>query len=96
LQARNSTSKEHNSVLARNKKWCEQKPGKVKKNVSFKKDPKYYDPTTKMLRFLISGNPKSNKACPELAAGKKCAGPSFIRARGGARGREERRGRKRE
>ena len=50
-------------------------PGKVKKSVSFKKDPKYYDPSTKMLRFLIGGNPKSNKACPKLATGKKCAGP---------------------
>jgi len=54
LQVRNSTSKEHNSVLARNKKWCEQKPGKVKKNVSFKKDPKYYNPSTKTLRFLMA------------------------------------------
>jgi len=37
---RNSTSRERNAVLARNKKWCEPKSGKVKKNVSFKKDPK--------------------------------------------------------
>ena len=28
--------------------------GKVKKNVSFKKDPEYYDPNTKMLRFLTA------------------------------------------
>ena len=53
--------------------------GKVKKNVSFKKDPKYYDPSTKMLRFIIGGNPKSNKACPKEAAGKKCAGPCAFR-----------------
>ena len=50
---RNSTSRERNAVLARNKKWCEPTPGKVKKNVSFKKDPKYCDPTTKLLRLLV-------------------------------------------
>jgi len=50
-------------------------PGRVKKNVSFKKDSKFNDPNTKMLRFLIGGNPKSNRLCPRLAAGKKCAGP---------------------
>ena len=44
MQARNSTSKERNAVLARNKKWCEQKPGKVKKNVSFKKGPEVLRP----------------------------------------------------
>jgi len=54
-------------------------PGRVKKSVSFKKDPKYYDPSTKMLRFIIGGNPKSNKACPKEAAGKKCAGPCAFR-----------------
>ena len=75
MQARNSTNKERNSVLARNKKWCEQKPGKVKKNVSFKKDPKYRDPATKLLRLLVGGNPKSNKPCAKIAAGKNCAGP---------------------
>ena len=75
MQARNSTNKERNSVLARNKKWCEQKPGKVKKNVSFKKDPKYCDPATKLLRLLVGGNPKSNKPCAKIAAGKNCAGP---------------------
>jgi len=52
---------------------------KKKKSVSFKKDPKYYDPSTKMLRFIIGGNPKSNKACPKEAAGKKCAGPCAFR-----------------
>jgi len=50
-------------------------PGKVKKSVSFKKDPKYYDPTTQMLPSLMGGNPKSNKACPKLAAGRKRTGP---------------------
>jgi len=75
LQARKSTSKERNAVLARNKKWCEQKPGKVKKNVSFKKDPEYCDPGAKLLRLLVLGNPKSNKLCAKVAAGKKCAGP---------------------
>ena len=69
------TSKERNSVLARNKKWCEQKPGKVKKNVPFKKDLKYCDAATKLLRVLVGGNPKSNKQCAKMAAGKKCAGP---------------------
>jgi hypothetical protein len=47
LQARNSTSKERNAVLARNEKWCKQEPGKVKKNVSFKKDPNFCEPATK-------------------------------------------------
>jgi len=61
LQARNSKSKERNSVLARNKKWCKQKPGKVKKNVSFKKDPKYYDPSTKMLRFLMAETKRTTR-----------------------------------
>jgi len=75
LQARNSTGKERNSVLTRNKKWCEQKPAKVKKNVSFKNHPKYCDPATKLLRLLVGGNPKSNKPCAKIAAGKKCAGP---------------------
>jgi len=66
VQARNAT---------RNKKGCEQKPAKVKKNVSFKKDPKYCDPATKLLRLLVGGNPKSNKPCAKIVAGKKCAGP---------------------
>ena len=44
--------------------------------------------------MLVGRNPKSNKPCVKIAAGKKCAAPSFIRARGGARGREERRGKK--
>jgi len=48
-------------------------PGRGKKGVSFKKDPKYYDPSTKMLRFLIGGNPKSNKTCSKVTARKKCA-----------------------
>ena len=74
MQARNSTSKEQNSVLARNKKWCEQKPCKVKKNVSIKKDPKYRDPATNLLRLLVCSNPKSNKPCAKIAARKKCAG----------------------
>ena len=47
MQARNSTSKERNAVLARNEKWCKQEPGKVKKNVSFKKDPNFCEPATK-------------------------------------------------
>ena len=47
LRARNSTNNGRNTVLARNKKWCEQKPGKVKKNVSFKKDPNFCEPATK-------------------------------------------------
>jgi len=75
LQARNITSKERNAVLARNKKWCEQKPGKVKKNVSFKKDPKYCDPATKLLRLLVCRNPKISKPCAKIAARKKYAGP---------------------
>jgi len=62
-------------VLARNKKWCEQKPGKVKENVSFKKDPKYCDAASKLLRVLVARNPKSNKPCAKIAAGRKCAGP---------------------
>jgi len=98
LQARNSTSKERNSVLTRNKKWCEQKPGKVKKNVSFKKDPKYYDPNTKMLRFLMAETQRTTRRVlnqrPKRSA--QVHAPSFIRVRSGARGREERRGRKRE
>jgi len=75
LPARNSTSQERNAVLARDKKWCEQNPGKVKKNVSFKKDPKYCDPATKLLRLLVCGNPKSNKPCAKIATRKNCAGP---------------------
>ena len=75
LKARNSTGKKGNSVLTRNKKWCEQKPAKVKKNVSFKKDPKYCDPATKFLRLLVGGNPKSNKPFAKIVAGKKCADP---------------------
>ena len=71
----NSTSKERNSVLPRNKKWCEQKPGKVKKNLSFKKHTKYCDPATKLLRLLVGGNPKSNKLCAKIAARKQCTGP---------------------
>jgi hypothetical protein len=47
----------------------------VKKNVSFKKDPQYCDPATKLLRLLVSENPKSNKPCAKIAARKKCAGP---------------------
>jgi len=47
----------------------------LKKNVSFKKDPKYCDPATKLLRLLVGGNPKSNKPCAKIAARKKCAGP---------------------
>jgi len=50
----------------------------VKKSVSFKKDPKYHDPIAKMLRFLVGGNPKSNKDLPESSgrkqAANKCAG----------------------
>jgi len=56
--------------------------------------PKYQD-----VAFSNGGNPKNNtKACPKLAAANKCVGPCacLIRAHGGARGREERRGRKRE
>ena len=71
---RNSTSKERNLVLARNKKWCEQKMGKVKENLSFKKDPKYCDPAPMLLRLLVVGNPKSNKLFVKIAARKKCAG----------------------
>jgi len=74
LQARSSRSKERNAVLARNKKWCEQEPGKVKKNVSFKKDPNFCNPATKLLRLLVGRNPKSNKPCAKIAARKKCAG----------------------
>jgi len=77
LTAKNSTNKERNAVLARNKKWGEQKQGKVKKNVSFKKDPKYCDPATKCL--LVGGNPKSNNPCVEILARKKCAGPCAFR-----------------
>jgi len=33
------------------------------------------DPATKLLRLLVAGNPKSNKPCAKIAAGKKCAGP---------------------
>ena len=80
LQARNSKSRERNSVLARNKKWCDRKPGKVKKDVSFKKDPQYCDPATKLLSLLVSGNPNSNTPCAKITAGKKCAGPcAFLR-----------------
>jgi len=75
-------------VLARNKRWCEQKPGKVNKNVSFNKDSKYCDPATKLLRLLVGGNPKSNKPCAKIAARSKCAGPcAFLHQ--SARWREE-------
>jgi len=79
LQARKSRSKERDSVLARNKKWYEQKPDKVKKNVSLKKDPKYCDAATKLLRLSVAGKPKSNKPCAKIAARKKCAGPCAFR-----------------
>jgi len=46
-------------------------PTKVKKNVQFKKDERYHDKKTKMLRALVGGNPKSNRQCTKIASGKK-------------------------
>jgi len=58
MQARNSTSKERNSVLARNKKWCKQKLGKVKKNVSFKKGPEVLRPSYQVVEFASRRKPQ--------------------------------------
>jgi len=77
LTARNSTNKERNAVLAeQDVVRTEAGQGELlKKNVSFKKDPKYCDPVTKLLRLLVGGNPKSNNPCVQIAARKKCASP---------------------
>jgi len=45
-------------------------PGKVKKNVSFKKDPKYYDTNTKMLRFLMA-HPKEQQSVSSISGWKQ-------------------------
>ena len=62
-----STSKEQEVVQA--------EAGQSEEERVLQKEPKYCDPATKLLRLLVGGNLKSNKACAKITARKKCAGP---------------------